>query len=206
MIFIFKANKTTNDILILGKKGSGKTCTCVYMALMQDSIYNYDHIYSNFPINSAKWKPLYIHQITLWNINQYKNSLIIVDEGLLMVDARRSASKVNKEITETFLQLRKVNCDTMFIAQRIFDIDARVREQVRYYVYPRKKLLHDADNHVVFTLSIYDSEEQRWSKKKFLGNPIFGVYNTNDIVSNVKRLGEFIDKPTETKKDSDIIV
>ena len=191
-------SKSTTDIFIYGKKGSGKTATAVYLAYTLNKKKNYKNIFSNFEIKMDNWKPLYIHNINIWNIEKYRDSLMIIDEGMTLIDSRRAMNKANKDITEMFFQLRKVNCDTIFITQRFFDVDTRIRSQIKYEVRIKKFI---TPQKTIFKARVFDTDKGRFIQPiVFNGAKVFNMYDTSSIVSNTKSILEWT-KTSELYKE-----
>lgn len=112
-------------ILIIGRMWSWKTLISVCLS------ENYLRVYANLKI-IKKWKQKNFYIEKIEDIKKIKYSktrwLVILDEAGLNMNARRSQSKNNMDITEFIILSRKRNLDLIFISQKDFFVDKNLRE------------------------------------------------------------------------------
>jgi hypothetical protein len=181
--------------LILGRQGSGKTLFLVMKAyqsyLKGKTIYS--NVALNFPYEQLDYKDIVDCKL--------RNAVVILDEVHLLLPARKSMSKQNIAICDGFLSMiRKADLDLYGTTQTIRKVDVRFREEADYiYVCDKSALLKRADGHVGWrkithnqnlnpktpikiTMNVEETFSGATMKINFLGNPLFKMYDTNQII------------------------
>lgn len=181
--------------LILGRQGSGKTLFLVYKAYQA-----YRHgktVYSNVALNFP-YKKLDYQEIVDCKL---RNAVVIIDEVHQLLPARRSMSKVNIRICDGFLSMiRKAGLEVYGTTQTLRKVDIRFREEADYiyscdkYAYMfndngEKKWVHITHNQnlgaripIKIKMECVETFSDRMIKFQFLGNPLFKLYDTNQII------------------------
>jgi hypothetical protein len=176
--------------VIIGNQGSGKTllmCKLAYFMLKQKK-----NIFANISFN-FKYDPIKYQDIIDC---AYSDASVFIDEAHLLLSNRRSMSKVNIEITNSFIsQVRKQNLELYLSTQRFLKLDIKVRDETDY-LYECKKLIFEngvfktssinlnLDKKVPIVVSVKITELSTMESKdiSFIGNPYFDLYNTKEIV------------------------
>jgi len=137
--------------IITGTVGSGKTCLSTFFAF---DAYDRDyHIYANYEILGLRYKSLKSFE-DLLEIKTYPN-MILMDEGWINADSRRSASAMNLLSSHKVLQHRKgmnkkelikrghkVENEVVITAQTLGQVDLRMVSVVKD-VYETRVIMED---------------------------------------------------------------
>lgn len=176
--------------IIIGNQGSGKTllmCKLAYFMHKQNKTI-YSNINFTFP-----YKKINYNDIIQCN---YSNAAVFIDELHLLLPNRRSMSKVNIEITNSFIsQVRKQNLEFYGSSQRFLKNDIKVRDETDY-LYECKKLIFengtfkssssninlDRKIPVVVSVKILEMSTMESKNISFIGNPYFDLYDTKEII------------------------
>lgn len=176
--------------IILGMQGHGKTLMAVKMAY--ESYLSGKTIYSNVKLNFP-FKHIDYNDI----INcVYKNAVVLLDEIHLLLPARQSLRKINREICDNFLSMvRKKNLEIIATTQTMRKPDIRLREEADYIYYVEKfayikdkwtKVLHNQDLNKSIPIMIKIIANNIISEKQielnFIGNHYFNLYDSKQII------------------------
>lgn len=185
-----------NDMmhLILGRQGSGKTLFLVLKAMQ--GYKKGKTIYSNVAL-SFPYKQLDYQDIVDCKL---RNAIVILDEIHQLLPARKSMSKTNVEICDGFLSMiRKAGLEVYGTTQTLRKVDVRFREEADYMYMCEKSALINKDGKMVWMKITHNQDlskktpirismdaEETFSGKMikfhFLGNPLFKLYDTNQII------------------------
>lgn len=114
---------------VIGQQGSGKTTLLTLLGL-EDERYKDREIYSNFWIDSDRYKPLEVD-----DLNDIPNgTLVLLDELLLWMEVRISGFWLNQYISYIINSSRKRDVDIFGTYQLGRMIDVRLLEQTKYLV------------------------------------------------------------------------
>jgi len=108
-------------IVVLGKRGSGKTLWMCIQALRSKRT-----VLSNFKIKSPNYKQLKIVDL----LNLPDDIEVMLDEAYAWIDARVSGSVINRYMSYIVLQSRKRTINIFMSAQMFRSLDVRIRQQV----------------------------------------------------------------------------
>ena len=172
-------------IMYKGRRGAGKTLTMVKDAL---NFYNKGwDIYSNFDIGIPYKK---ITNDTIINMNEnpnIKNCVLLIDEIQTIIDSRRSMRKENLNFSYFVQQIRKRNIILLCTTQFTRTTDVRLREHTDVVVKPRIY-----QEYPVVEAKYYDltsEEDMGYIDERIIiynPQPLFNLYDTNEIKENVK--------------------
>ena len=169
-------------ICFIGGIGSGKTLSAVAYARAHKKGKT---VYSNIPLK-FKHKIITAQYLNDWSKDkkQFNNVIMLLDEGYLLFDSRRSQRKKSIENTHFILQSRKKNVDILITAQSFRQLDVRVRDNVYYVI--ECKFLKDIKglDYVVNKKYVIDSWGRFRLIKKYAicANAIYPLYDTSTIV------------------------
>ena len=177
--------------LVVGKQGSGKT---VYVVKKAYDYYKQGKtIYSNVDLKFP-YKLLDYDDIINCRLD---NAMVIIDEAHQLLGSRSSMSRINNEITTSFISMvRKKNLDLFLTTQHERKIDARIREMEMDYFYlctryafikgEWKEVLHnqDVDKNTPINIKIKVIEVDTGTEiiGYFRANPYFKMYDTRQII------------------------
>lgn len=170
-------------IVYVGGMGSGKSLSMVKEA------YNY-HLQGYEVLSNMKLNFPYT-PITSKTIQEFAkskkglyNTVVLIDEVHIFVDSRRSASKKNLSISYFITQTRKQKVKLLCTTQHRHQLDRRLRDNVNIYVDCEKHILPLQYKDTGETLLIvnYVNTRKRQEKVTFVGNPYFGLYDTEEII------------------------
>ena len=128
--------------LIIGKQGSGKTLMSTKLALDPYDADNSIRIFSNYELFDADFT--YITFNTALEVNKdkldilaqldkdpdfFNNSIMLIDEIHLYLDAYDFMRNNNRKLQTFFSQLRKRNILLIGTTQYIMNVDIRIRRQ-----------------------------------------------------------------------------
>jgi hypothetical protein len=168
---------------IFGNLGSGKTLSLVYYAVLNKYKHGKD-IYSNIDLAISHYRIRSLDQFRAMH-----DGFAVMDEIWKFCDARRSSSQANKLITEILSASRKRGMDIGYTAQYFKSADIRLRSVTDLFAMPR------INDNGICTLEVYDSDFRTLVEtKRFPAAAIFPLYNTNEIVDNLKGLPQKIEK------------
>jgi len=176
--------------IIIGNQGSGKTLLMCRLAL--EAYKKKKTIYSNINFKFP-YKKINYNDIIQCN---YSNAAVFIDELHLLLPNRRSMSKINIEITNSFIsQVRKQNLELYGSSQRFLKNDIKVRDETDY-LYECKKYIfqngvfqntHTNENlsvktPIVISAKITEISTMESHNISFVGNPYFKWYDTKEII------------------------
>lgn len=192
--------------LVIGRQGSGKTLLLVKKA---EEYFNsgrkvYSNVHLNFPYSPIDYNDI---------VNcEYENAIIILDEIHLLLPARNSMSKRNREICDSFLSMvRKKGLVIYGSTQTERKVDIRFREEADFiyrctkyafingrwtYISQSKKL--DKIVPINIKTEIWDSYTENILIQFFRANRLFDLYDTTQII---KVLGLEIDKKEKKQRE-----
>jgi len=158
---------------IVGTLGAGKTLSLTYIAYRNYKqgvkiFSNYDLKFPYTPVNSIN---------DIMNIQQ---GFFAADELWVWLDSRSSMRKRNMLIGNILLTSRKKGVNFSFTAQRLKNIDVRIRSVMDFIALPKMSPSGKVCRLFVFTypdLNLIKSY-------KFLTEPIFELYDTNEIIDD----------------------
>jgi hypothetical protein len=176
--------------LILGMQGSGKTLLLVkyaYEAYRKGKI-----VYSNVDLKFP-YRPLDYKDIIDCNL---ENGIVCIDEIGILLNARKSMSARNINITEGFLSMiRKKNLDVYATTQTPRKVDIRFREESDYIYVCEKyakingqfvKITHNQNLSSIIPILIKVNITQSFTGLSvntcFHANKYFKLYDTNQII------------------------
>lgn len=154
-----------------GVMGGGMTLSAV-AAAYQESL-NGKKIYSNIKLK-FKYTPL-----KKMDFEKAVNSVVLIDNADMMLDARRSAANLHKLWAYFMAQARKRNMQILLTTQRLEYLDKRIRRMVDTRVvcsHPKKDLF----NHISLDLRTLNRISHY-----FYGTPYYNLYNTLEMVRGV---------------------
>jgi len=170
-------------IIFVGSMGSGKTLSLVREA------YNYylqgftilSNMKLEFPYTVISSKD--IQNFAKEKKNLY-NTVILIDELHIFMDSRRSISKKNLVGTYFITQTRKQKVKLLGTTQHRHQLDRRVRDNVSIYVDCSKIELpiNDSDGNKQLLITNNISTRDKFEQVRFIGNPYFKYYDTEEII------------------------
>jgi hypothetical protein len=174
-------------IAIVGRRGQGKSALGTYRALQA---YKKDiPLYANYALKIP------YHQYV--GMEYIKNGCVILDEGYLYADSRKSMSNANVFLSYELAQCRKNHNTLYFITQQSSWLDLRIRDNFdmidvcrAYTQYGQKKIFdHEKIGFVLVTRIITAVEPFIVSGYRF--NPsragVFDYYDPYELVEKEKK-------------------
>ena len=193
--------------LVIGRQGSGKT---LYLVNKAYNYYKEGRkIYSNIHLKNIPYELINVQDIIDCN---YKNAVVILDEIHLLISNRDSMKKMNKSITNGFLSMvRKMDLIILGSSQTVRKVDVKFLDETDLLVKCKKQVYIKQEMNgkqvggfvdtiaskgfnkfipIRITLEILDiaSLEEGYPYQKciihqyFLGNPLFDLFDTKEIV------------------------
>lgn len=200
-------------IILIGDLGCGKSCLSTWFMMIIDLINSYYkspyNIYSNYDLFGIEYYPLKTTEdITyMFMHDKGKRKLVLLDEGWMNADSRRSQSVSNMFLTTKNLQSRKIKADIIYTSQDIGQCDVRIRKRATIIIEP--EVIATYDNEVPKSLKclFFIPKKNKVIKKvlPMLYAPY--LYDTNQIIEELEQediLSNLIDKYSDyegTKKD-----
>jgi len=181
--------------LITGKQGSGKTLFLVKSAYAGH--LKGKTVYSNIDLKFP-YKPMDYNDIIDC---KYKDAIVLIDEVHQLLPSRRSMSKINKEICDSFLSMvRKKNLELYGTTQTFRKVDVRFREEADFnYICSKFALIKNRFVEIISTdnlspdipifikMFIQESYSGDVTKVSFHGNSLFKLYDTQQVI-HIKNL------------------
>lgn len=176
--------------LVLGKQGSGKT---LYLVLKAYEFYKkgftvYSNVHLKFPYKKLNYNDI---------VNcKLEKAMVIIDEVHLLLSARNSMSRINREICDSFLSMvRKKGLEVYATTQTPRKVDVRFRDESDYIYRCTKygfignkwiEILHNQDLPssimIMIKLSIEETYSNNCISSSFHANPLFKLYDTRQII------------------------
>jgi hypothetical protein len=116
----------------LGSPDSGKTLGMTWNALIVTVLRPQLGIYANYHLNALK----YTYLSSIEQIDEMYNAYFFGDELWSWADSRESRKARNKAIAKILGACGKRNVQVYYSAQKLNQIDRRIRENTRWYVVP----------------------------------------------------------------------
>jgi len=176
--------------VIIGNQGSGKTLLMCKLARTAHSKHKkiYSNINFKFPFEKIRYEDIIQCK--------YFDAAVFIDEAHLLLSNRRSMSKINIEITNSFIsQVRKQNLELYLSSQRFLKIDIKVRDETDYlyeckkWVYQNNAFIPAITNYnmpkktpIIINVKITELSTMESKEIPFLGNPYFKFYDTKEII------------------------
>lgn len=170
-------------ICYIGGMGSGKTLSMVREA------YGYHlagfTVYSNFGLCFPHRKiTKQIFESMLDNSFELRNAILCLDEVYVWMDSRMSSSSSNRLLSWFFNQTRKRSVRVLMTSQTFDQLDRRLRHRTDLVI--RCKSRHDGQ-HLLCTNFVgrvaFDDEFHLVRIVRFVGNPYFALYDTEEVVT-----------------------
>lgn len=173
-----------SQILIHGRKGSGKTLLAVKLAY--ESFLEHRDVYSNIKLEFPH-TPLTFDMIqTIMKQECLQNAFLLIDEIHTIADSRRSMSKQNVSWSYFFTQSRKRGVDIVATTQYVGQVDLRYRNNCEYLIKVEKIIIPTEDIAVrkfINSMTWYEPDG-KVRCVKYLKNPekYFKLYDTMEII------------------------
>jgi hypothetical protein len=170
-------------LAVFGEFGSGKTLYLVWLAYM--AMKNKIPIYSNFHLNIP------YNKLTLKDLVSFKleKAIILLDEGYLYADSRRSMDPLNVDISNFMMQTRKRHLHAAWSFQDPTDTEKRLRGKAHFYILCNKDV--DGFHYTVMkkqsmVFSSMSDTPLRHVRDQFLSwadaEKLFPLYNTYELI------------------------
>ncbi|MGV9141361.1 MAG: hypothetical protein ACOC1X_00320 [Promethearchaeota archaeon] len=118
-------------IIVLGRRGSGKTLWMVLQALKSKR-----DVWSNFEIKIDRYNELRVVDL----IDELPNNCeVLIDEAYTWLESRTAGRGLNRYLTYLAFQIRKAERNFIISAQQQGTIDVRFRKEWDYMVYCFRK-------------------------------------------------------------------
>ena len=192
--------------VLMGNMGAGKSAGAVilsqYFAAHGRAAGLDVDLYSNFDMLGGK--PLKSYE-DFYEVARSPNSIVIMDEAHVNLDARMFHKGGNIYMTQFFFYFRKLHCSLFLCSPHIRNLDARIRNLTNVLVLCEK-------TRAGFSYIFIDYHSDRLLAKKFLpmatAKKIFrtGVYDTHALIraiefpSNERSFDNFLDKVIEIRE------
>ncbi len=174
-------------IAIIGRRGQGKSALATYRAVQAHR--KGIEVYSNYMLRIP-----YKQYIDMKYIS---NACVILDEGYIYADARRSMSNANVFLSRSLAQCRKNKNTLYFVTQSLSWLDQRVRSNFdmidicrAYNTQGRRKLFdHERVGWVNVTRVINSIEKPIISGYRFYPQRagVFDLYDTYEIIEKDRK-------------------
>lgn len=197
-----------SDYLVQGKKGSGKSLSCV--GRIRDALMQGRPVATNLDIYMEHLLPPHMKNVRCIRLpdrptradldalgtgnddksDESKNGLIVLDEVSTFLNARQWGDKGRQAVLDYFAHTRKLGWDTYFLCQGQNQIDKQLREALTEYNVTCRRMdklkipvlgIKLPRVHVAFVKyghNIHDMIAERWI---YRGNNLFQAYNTRQI-------------------------
>jgi hypothetical protein len=176
--------------LVLGRQGSGKTLYLVKKAYeyYKAGLTIYSNVHLNFPYKKLNYKDIIDCKL--------ENGLVIIDEIHLLLPARNSMRKINREICDSFLSMvRKKGLIIYGSTQIDRKVDVRFREEKDFLHICKKfafyneiwsEVMHNQnlnkDVPIMIDIESIETFSGNSIKFNFIANPFFKLYDTKQII------------------------
>lgn len=184
---------------IKGGLGGGKTSVLSFIGLRQYAAgFNvYSNYKLNFPEGAGKVLPFKPEDLANGNWgSDGKPGILLLDELQVWMESRISTSEFNRMGTQMVLQTRKKNTHIAFTTQFFDQVDLRIRRLIDVAIECQKKKDYSH-------LTIMRTYDGRITEKKLYLPPLYGLFDTNEIIQPMKKFGESTKKvavPEPVKK------
>ena len=173
--------------------GCGKTLFLTYKVIEYMNKYKDKKVFANYTIKNDNVNYFDFLDF-IENSEDYKNSIIAIDEISQYIDSRVSNSKTNRFFTKIINQSRKYNSIILYTAQHEMEYDKRLREKTNYYSLIEKiweESEFSTNKLFVVDLAIY-LNQQFHALNSFYFRPkdqLYQMYNTYELVNINKNKG-----------------
>lgn len=176
--------------VIIGNQRNGKSllmCNFAY-AYYKKHRTIYSNLHFNFPYNPIDYNDIIECK--------YNNAAVFIDEVHLFLNNRRAMSKINIEVTNSFLsQVAKQDLELYMSTQRFSKIDIKIRNEC-HYIYKCKKFVHQKgifvpsninENYpketiIIISIERFDMDTEEMISSAFIANDFFDLYDTKQII------------------------
>lgn len=179
--------------LVIGRQGSGKTLYLVKKAYeyYKQGYTIYSNVHLNFPYKKLKYNDIIDCKL--------ENGVVIIDEIHLLLSARNSMSKINREICDSFLSMvRKKGLIVYGTTQTERKVDIRFREEKDFFYICRKyafindkwvEVMHNQNLSKTIPIMVQLDCTEMFSNQSlefsFIANEYFNLYDTRQIIKVV---------------------
>jgi len=186
---------------IIGKLGSGKTLTlAMLMSLYQTSHFNASNFYCKFAdyITSAEEMILRIDEI-----ESEKPRKFYIDEIGVVLSALDFYKDESEIMVDIATKSRKKKTDILYSSQHIMMVDRQIRRITDIILHVTSKKNKEKLTEITITPFAHNGLTTEYSQaKKFIADPFFGVYNTDEIiVANKEAVIKFFVEKVQKNKD-----
>lgn len=160
----FEKNLSKSDStigIVLGSRGSGKSAVALKIF---ENLYNK----TNMKLYSMGFKseemPSWIENVD--SIGKIKNnSHILIDEGGILFNSRKSMSSANNLLSELILVARHKNLSILFISQNSSNLEINILRQADYLILKRSSLLQKSFERKII-MDLYKKTDEDFKKLK----------------------------------------
>lgn len=176
--------------IIIGRQGSGKTLYLVKKGYecYKQGLKVYSNVHLNFPYERLDYNDII-------NCN-LQDGVVLLDEGHQLLNSRSAMSKINNEITTSFMSMLRKNSLSIYITtQGLHKLDFRVRSERSFtyfcskYAYVGKEwkeILHNQDLSIdipiMIKLDVMEDISGQIRTLFFQGNDYFNMYDSKQII------------------------
>jgi hypothetical protein len=127
--------------MLAGHRGAGKTLAMTMLGLVQQARYHAAglkgwKLMANYAVQGADYcSPDIIDRLIAFD-PAIRNATVLIDELPSLFSNRRSQSGVNRDFGVLIQQIRKLNIELIFTAQKPRTVDVQLRDQIDWYAIP----------------------------------------------------------------------